>query len=266
MNPLFIPFYIFILITYLSCHGIAFTVHQNVKQIQVSSTILNAMYDLIIWDCDGVLVDSEALLKQGEVEALAKAGIKVTIEDCVALFSGFSPDAATENFLKVMGKPLPNNFFKEQIEGSLQLFKDRLEPLMKETVLKLHNNKILMCVASGSPRNRVDISIEKGGMSTVFPSDRIFTREEVKRGKPAPDLFLLASKKLDVPPEKCIVVEDSSAGIEAAIAANMAVIGFLGGGHAQSTRYREKILSYEIPITYNQEEVFLTLKPLVLDT
>ena len=149
---------------------------------------LKAVYDLVIWlvryeliktshmglciffiislcrDCDGVLVDSEALLKQGEVEALAKHGFKLTIEDCIKLFSGYSPDDATKNFENIMKKPLPPNFFKDQIEGSLQLFKDRLIPLMDNTVLKLYDNKIIQCVASGSPRNRVDISIEKAGI------------------------------------------------------------------------------------------------------
>ena len=88
----------------------------------------------------------------------------MTIEDCIKLFSGYSPDDATKNFEKEMKKPLPPNFFKDQIEGSLQLFKDRLIPLMDNTVLKLNDNKIIQCIASGSPRNRVDISIEKAGM------------------------------------------------------------------------------------------------------
>ena len=84
------------------------------------------------------------------MEALSNAGFTVTVDDCVRLFSGYSPDAATANFLKEMGKPLPNNFFRDQVEGSLQLFRDRLKPLMKDTVIKLHEvDKIRQCVASG---------------------------------------------------------------------------------------------------------------------
>ena len=74
-------------------------------------------HDLVLWDCDGVLVDSEALLKQGEVEALARAGIEMSVDDCVRLFSGVSVDEADKNFLKDKGKDLPPNFFKDQIAG-----------------------------------------------------------------------------------------------------------------------------------------------------
>lgn len=189
------------------------------KKCEISKSALRAKGDLVVWDCDGVLVDSEALLKQGEVEALAKAGISVTVEDCITMFSGVSPDTATKNFEIAMKRPLPPNFFKEQIEGSLQLFRDRLEPLMTNTVLSLHSKGVRQCVASGSPRNRVDICIEKANMLPAFPPSQIFTREEVKRGKPAPDLFLHAASKMNVTPDRCIVVEDAASGIEAAIAA-----------------------------------------------
>lgn len=237
---------------------LCFCLQQNkITRSQLSSrTQLKAKHELVVWDCDGVLVDSEALLKQGEVEALARAGIVVTVDDCVRLFSGFSPDTATINFEESMKKPLPPKFFRDQIEGSMQLFRDRLIPLMDKTILQLYESKVNMCVASGSPRNRVDLCIQKAGMSNAFPSNTIFTREEVKRGKPAPDLFLHAANKMGIDPSKCVVVEDAVAGIEAAQAANMKVIGFLGGGHAQATWYREKILAYDIPIAYTQEEVY----------
>lgn len=189
--------------------------------------------ELVVWDCDGVLVDSEYLLKVGEVEALNRAGFdQVTINDCVRLFSGVSVDKATENFLNEYGKPLPEGFFKEQIEGSLQLFRDRLMPLMKDTVLALHAKGVPMCVASGSPRNRVLVCLECAGIDHCFTPSTVFTREEVKRGKPAPDLFLHAASKMGVDPTKCVVIEDSSSGIEAGLAAGMKTIGYLGANHA----------------------------------
>jgi HAD superfamily hydrolase (TIGR01509 family) len=244
---------------FVSYCSIGFCFVQKSKSVVAFTQLKAATHNLVVWDCDGVLVDSEALLKQGEVEALAKAGITVTVDDCVRLFSGFSPDTATTNFEVSMKRSLPPNFFKDQIEGSMQLFRDRLIPLMDKTVLKLHEQNINMCVASGSPRPRVDLSILKAGMLPAFPPHKIFTREEVKRGKPAPDLFLHAANKMGVDPSKCVVVEDAVAGIEAAIAANMKVIGYLGGGHAQAAWYREKILAYDIPIAYTQEEVYAYL-------
>lgn len=215
--------------------------------------------NLIIWDCDGVLVDSEALLKQGEVEALARAGITVTVDDCVKMFSGFSPDAAAVNFQQKMNMPLPENFIKDQIAGSLDLFRKRLDPLMLDTILELHSRKATMCVASGSPRNRVEICLEVAKMDHCFTPETIFTRELVARGKPAPDLFLYAAEKMGFSPENCIVIEDSPAGIEAAQAAGMDVIGFLGGGHAQYGWYQEAIKNYNIPIVYTQGSVLAEL-------
>ena len=214
---------------------------------------------LVIWDCDGVLVDSEALLKQGEVEGLARAGFEMTTDDCVRLFSGVSVDEAASNFLNEKKVPLPDGFFVEQIAGSLQLFRDRLVPLMTDTVLSLHKSGYEMCVASGSPLGRVQLCLELAGIDGCFKKGSVYTRELVKRGKPAPDLFLYSAEKMNFHPDQYIVVEDSVAGIEAAIAAGMRVIGYLGGGHAQASWYRKAVESYSIPLAYTQEEVLALL-------
>lgn len=211
---------------------------------------------LVIWDCDGVLVDSEALLKQGEVEALAKDGIDVTVEDCVRLFSGVSPDKATINFEREMKQKLPDNFFKEQIAGSMDLFRARLQPLMYDTVKDVSEKNILQCIASGSPKDRVELCVDVAGMRPFFPTKNVYTRELVNKGKPAPDLFLYTAEQMGYTPEECIVIEDSSSGIRAAQAANMEVLAFLGGGHAKADWYVEDILSYNIPTVYTQKDVF----------
>jgi len=217
-------------------------------------------YDLLIWDCDGVLVDSEYLLKKGEVDALAQLGFKLTADDCTRMFSGVSVDEAQRNFKLEMKASLPSDFFKKQVEQSMDLFRRELQPLMKNTVCRLHENKVPMCVASGSPRPRVLVSLEVGGMSHCFKADEVFTREQVARGKPAPDLFLYSAEKMNVKASRCVVVEDSNAGIEAAIAAGMPVIAYLGGGHAKASWYREKILSsYKVPTAFTQEEVLALL-------
>jgi HAD superfamily hydrolase (TIGR01509 family) len=208
---------------------------------------------LVVWDCDGVLVDSEALLKQGEVEALAKAGITVTVDDCVRMFSGVSPDTATQRFLEEMKVPLPANFFKEQIAGSMDLFRRRLQPLMANTVQTLHSLGVPMCVASGSPLNRVELCLEVANMKPCFPQGTVFTRELVARGKPAPDLFLYAAEKMGYQPQDCIVIEDAVSGIEAAKAAQMPVIAYLGGGHTKASWYRDAIYKYKLD-TYEHED------------
>ena len=217
---------------------------------------------LIIWDCDGVLVDSEALLKQGEVEALAQEGFDgITVEDCVRMFSGVSVDTAAENFKKETGKSIPKDFFPQQIAGSMDLFRARLQPLMLNTIQKLDTNlQATQCIASGSPKDRVELCVDVAKMRDYFPSSKVYTRELVKRGKPAPDLFLHAANEMGYAPEQCVVVEDSSSGIQAALAAGMEVLGYLGGGHATADWYREAIHAFEeshgITVVYTEDEVY----------
>ena len=141
--------------------------------------------DLVIWDCDGVLVDSEALLKTAEVEALHAAGFtEVTEDDCNRLFSGFAPEAGEANFVAEFGKPLPEHFFRDQIAGSAELFRTRLTQLNAKTVLTLHAQGRRQVVASGSPRDRVLVCLEVAGIAHVFGPEQVFTREDVPgRGK-----------------------------------------------------------------------------------
>ena len=212
---------------------------------------------LVIWDCDGVLVDSEALLKQAEVDALVDAGFEgVTTDDCNRLFSGFAPEAGAANFLEEYGKPLPDGYFEAQIANSLQLFRDKLVALNGDTVLALDAAGRKQVVASGSPRDRVDVCLTKAGIDGVFGEDRVFTREDVPGcGKPRPDIFLKAAAHCGFKPEDCVVVEDSTSGMTAAAAANMECVAFLGGGHAQKDWYLEKIAAFNIPITYSADEL-----------
>lgn len=229
---------------------------RNAKSVRGGPTRMAA--DLIIWDCDGCLVDSEALLKTAEVEALHAAGfLQVTRDDCNRLFSGYSPEAGAKNFLNEFGKPVPDNFFKDQIEGSIELFRNRLTQLNAKTVLALHAAGRKQVVASGSPRDRVLVCLEVAGIDHVFAGkDQVFTREDVPgRGKPQPDIFLMAAAAAGVDPSQCVVVEDSTSGVMAAQAAKMEVVGFLGGGHAQAEWYREKLASYKIPLTYTDSEL-----------
>ena len=190
------------------------------RSLQIRSSI-DEIYipkrKLVIWDCDGVLVDSEALLKQGEVEALADAGFNLSVDDCVRLFSGVSIDKATDNFNKEYNQHLPLDFFKNQVANSLELFRQRLQPLMKNTVIQLHDMEVQMCVASGSPKNRVDLCLDVVGICPCFPPNTVYTRELVANGKPAPDLFLYAAKAMGYEPKDCIVIEDAVSGILAAV-------------------------------------------------
>jgi len=219
--------------------------------------------ELVIWDCDGCLVDSEALLKTAEVEALQAAGFsQVTRDDCNRLFSGFAPEAGAANFRKEFGQELPEHFFRDQIAGSAELFRKRLTQLNAKTVLALQAAGVRQVVASGSPRDRVLVCLEVAGIDHVFKPEQVFAREDVPgRGKPQPDIFLLAAEKEGVAASACVVVEDSTSGVMAAQAAEMEVVGYLGGGHAQAEWYREKLATYGIPLTYTDDELLAYLQP-----
>jgi len=100
------------------------------------------------------------------------------------------------------------------------------------------------------------VCLEKAGIAHCFAADQVFTREDVPgRGKPRPDMFLLAASKMGVEASECMVVEDSTSGIKAAQAAEMEVVGFLGGRHAQSDWYRKNISDFGIPLTYSDAEL-----------
>ena len=209
---------------------------------------------LIMWDCDGVLVDSETLLKKGEKEELNKAGYNLSINDCVMLFSGLSIENATINFEAKYG-PLPQDFFKKQIKNSFNLFRKRLTALNYNNVKKIFEKGINQCIVSGSPNERVKLCIEVTNMSSFFDEKTIFTKELVKNGKPSPELFLYAAEKMGYKPSDGLVIEDSPSGIQAAINAKMNVIAFMGGGHTRSDEYRNKIKSFNVPIVETEIEL-----------
>ena len=205
-------------------------------------------------------MDSEALLKQGEVEALEELGFRLSIDECTSLFSGVSVDKAAQNFKERYDTELPADFFPNQIAGSMDLFRARLHSLMRDTVEALAADGISQCVASGSPRARVDLCIDVAGMRPFFPASSIFTRELVSEGKPAPDLFLHAAEKLGIHPVDCLVIEDSTSGVLAAKAASMPVLGYLGGGHAKASWYREKMEALDVDLVESDEEVLAWLR------
>ena len=143
----------------------------------------------------------------------------------------------------------------------MDLFRARLQPLMSTTIKQLaelsSSSSFKQCVASGSPRARVKLCLEVAGIMPYFTESSIFTREQVNKGKPAPDLFLHSAKEMgNVSSDECLVIEDSTAGIEAALNAGMEVIAYLGGGHTSAEWYQKAIYSYNVPTVHTQQEVF----------
>lgn len=189
--------------------------------------------ELVIFDCDGVLIDSERIYIDSEIEFLSNAGLQFETRAYMEAFMGLAPDAWREKLATTAqersGRPLPEDFFESLHAFVMQRFENELEAIsgVRDAVSSL---ELTCCVASSTPLPNLHWKLEHTGIADLF-SAGVFSSDMVVRGKPAPDLFLHAATALGVEPERCIVVEDSANGVLAGQAAGMKVIGFTGGGH-----------------------------------
>jgi HAD superfamily hydrolase (TIGR01509 family) len=188
-------------------------------------------YELIIFDCDGVLIDSELLANRSEVEFLKSFGIEFDLSDYMSRFVGKSHRDVLTSIESLQGISLPADFWRLAEQQTFQIFQQELQPIpgIVELIAVLEQP---ICVASSSSLRRLDLTLKKTGLFDRF-SPYIFSAEQVKRGKPAPDLFLWAADKMQVQPDRCVVIEDSPYGVSAGVAAGMTVLGFTGGSHIQ---------------------------------
>ena len=186
----------------------------------------------VIWDCDGVLIDSEAIVCRVAIEALNAAGAAFTLEQYVSIFVGTAADAKIETIELVEGL-IGVRLTMELLDRIDQL---ELDALYREVVAipgvaaVLEGLRVPTCVASGSRFARVERTLAVADLIHHFDG-RIYSSAGLCPGKPAPDIFLYAAAQLGVAPEGCLVVEDSVHGIQAAKAAGMPVVAFTGASH-----------------------------------
>jgi HAD superfamily hydrolase (TIGR01509 family) len=188
--------------------------------------------DLVIFDCDGVLVDSEIVSFEAEAEALSEIGIRVPLDDLVARFVGLSSTSAFAILEKEYDVRLPPDFAARCRQRVLDAFDSKLQPIPGVALL-LEGLAHRRCVASSSEPTRIRHSLTLAGILHHF-DPHIFSAVHVKNGKPAPDLFLYAAAQMGAAAERCIVIEDSVPGVTGARAAGMTVLGFTGGGHCRN--------------------------------
>lgn len=183
---------------------------------------------LLIFDCDGVLVDSEPLACQVDADVLNALGLPYTADDIARQFVGKSMRDMIARIEADHGCALPPDFAEQVNKALFARFETDLKPIpgVREAILSLPYPR---CVASSSVPERIALSLRVTDLADLF--DHIFSATQVARGKPAPDLFLFAAEQMGAKPEDCAVIEDSPAGVQAAIAAGMRVIGFTGGSH-----------------------------------
>jgi HAD superfamily hydrolase (TIGR01509 family) len=185
-------------------------------------------FDLVIFDCDGVLVDSEVLSCQCLVELLRRHAVALDLETAFTDFLGRRSAAIVDHFLR-LGHRLPAGFGGELQAAIREAFARSLTATPDVEKL-LRGLDIAYCLASSSDLERIDFSLAVTGLRGLFEG-RVFSAEMVPEGKPAPDLFLYAAARMGARPERTLVIEDSISGVQAAQAAGMRVWGFVGGSH-----------------------------------
>lgn len=185
--------------------------------------------DLIIFDCDGVLVDSEPLAMRVLIAAIAAQGIAITPAAAYRDFLGRSLASISTSLLDSHGAPLGPAALDSMRGDLYALYRQELRPSPGLPGI-LDRLDIPFCVASSSELERIRLSLELAGLLEWFEPN-IFSASMVENGKPAPDLFLHAAREMGVAPANCLVIEDSPAGIMAARHAGMAVFGYTGGSH-----------------------------------
>ncbi|MEU0821857.1 HAD family hydrolase [Streptomyces mirabilis] len=185
-------------------------------------------YDLVIFDNDGVLVDSEPISNTILAAYLTELGHPTSYEESIRDYMGSAMHRIHELVQERSGQRLPEDFDDVFHGRVFAAFERELQPVPGAVQLleKLAADEVPYCVASSGSHERIRVGHRKTGLDRWFDEGRVFSSEDVGRGKPAPDLFLHAAERMGVAPERCVVVEDSPLGVRAANAAGMDVYGF----------------------------------------
>jgi len=192
---------------------------------------LSSNFDLIIFDCDGVLVDSEVISCRTHAEMLTRHGYPISAEPVHDRFLGRSSREARLEIETELGRAFPDQL---DLELRAELYRSFAESLQAISGIEqaLRGISPPVCVASSGSPERIRTSLTLVSLYEHF-APNVFSAVQVKNGKPAPDLFLFAASQMQVPPGQCLVVEDSVPGVIAARAASMSVLGFHGGSHCR---------------------------------
>jgi HAD superfamily hydrolase (TIGR01509 family) len=204
--------------------------------------------ELVIFDCDGVLVDSEVISCRAHAETLTRHGYPISAEQVLQRFLGVSDREARQTVEAELGRKLPEDFETQMKQAALQRYANDLLhiPYIKEVVAAISLPK---CVASSGTPEKIRHGLSCAGLYD-FLAPNIFSATQVKRGKPAPDLFLFAAEQMRASPERCVVIEDSFPGVTGALAAGMTVLGFHGGSHCRPG-YAETLRGAGAAVTFD---------------
>ncbi|MEO5691482.1 MAG: HAD family hydrolase [Usitatibacter sp.] len=191
---------------------------------------------LVIFDCDGVLIDSEPIANRVFRDRLASVGLRLPLEEVMRTFVGKTRAGCIEVAGRMLKRPLPADFGAGWDEALYAALRAELKPVEGVPEL-LATMTVPYCVASNGEPKRMAIALEAAGLMP-FVRDHLFTASEVKHPKPAPDLFLHAARHMGAKPVNCVVVEDTPTGVKAAVAAGMKVFGYAGAPYADAAKLR----------------------------
>ena len=192
---------------------------------------------LVIFDCDGVLVDSEAIANRIMAEHITATGIPIAYEDCRARFVGGTLQRVMDTVEQWLGKPLPPGW-KDDFEARRnEAFRRELKAVagVEEVLQRLARVGTEICVASSGTIEKMELTLGLTGLKRYF-GERLFSASMVAHGKPEPDIFLYAAEQMGYLPETCVVVEDSPTGVTAAVAAGMRVLAYAADTDAEILR------------------------------
>ncbi len=194
--------------------------------------------DLVIFDCDGVLVNSEPIANAVLAQMLGEEGRSMTLTQARAVFQGRRLDGVAAEAERLLGRSLPAGWIESFERRRSEEFRERLKPVAGAAgaVEAVRGAGVAVCVASQGKVAKTTLSLHLTGLDGLFAPEALFSAYCVEHGKPAPDLFLHAAAAMGAPPQRCAVVEDTPSGVIAAVSAGMRVLGLIADSDEAALR------------------------------
>jgi HAD superfamily hydrolase (TIGR01549 family) len=208
----------------------------------------------LIFDFDGVIADSEALANTVLTERVSDLGLPTSLDDALERYSGRRWEDAVTAIESAVGRPLPANFSHDLKSATLDRFRTDLREVSGAGKFIEKFAHIPRCIASSSSIDRLQLCLAVLDLADKF-GDHVFSADMVPRGKPHPDIFLLAAEKLGVSPDSCLVIEDSAGGIRAAVAAGMTAVGLCAASHIRDGHHLRLLQAGALHLAHSWDEV-----------
>ena len=201
-------------------------------------TLTTTNLELAIFDCDGVLVDSETISNEVLAKMLTEEGLSTTLAESRRDYQGLLLADILADAEAKLGRTLPAGWLEQYERERSTAFREGLRPIagVAQAVKRIREAGVAVCVASQGKLEKTRLSLQITGLDDLFGDDALFSAYQVPRGKPHPDLFLHAAQTMGASPSRCTVIEDTPSGVRAAIAAGMKVLGFCADSDEQALR------------------------------